>query len=63
MADKLFLRIMVFAVNEQFDYDPFGPDKHRLVVHAAYHVKRTHRPAPEGQLKGIFLNTFFNGAF
>ena len=40
----------------------FRPDHHRLIPHAAHHVKRVHRPAPQGQLEGVVLHTLFQGA-
>ena len=52
---------MIFAVNEHLDFAFFGPDHHRLIAHAADHVKWIHRPAPKGQLKRIFLDALFKG--
>jgi len=51
------------AVDKHLDLTLFSADHHRLAAHAAHHVKRVHRSAPQGQFKGIFLNTFFKGAF
>ncbi len=63
IVDKFFLRLLIQTVDEHFDFALFRPDHHRLTAHAAHHVKRIHRPAPKGQLKGIFLDAFFKGAF
>jgi hypothetical protein len=57
------LKLLIFAVNEHFDFALFGPDHHRLIAHATDHVKRIHRPAPKGQLKRIFLHTLCKGTF
>jgi hypothetical protein len=62
IVDKFFFRLLILTVDEHFDFALFGSDHHRLAAHAAYHVKRIHRPAPKGQLKGIFFDTFFQGA-
>jgi hypothetical protein len=54
--------LLILTVDEHFNFALFSPDHHRLTAHAAHHVKRIHRPASKGQLKGIFLDAFFNGA-
>ena len=54
---------MILTVDEHFDFALFRPDHHRLTAHAAYHVKRIHWPAPQGQFKSIFFNAFFKGVF
>jgi hypothetical protein len=61
IIDKFFLVLLILAVDKHFDLALFRPDHHRLIAHAAHHVKRIHRPAPQGQLKGIFLHSFFKG--
>jgi hypothetical protein len=63
IVDKFFLRLLIFTVDEHFDFALFRSDHHRLAAHASHHVKRIHRPAPKGQLKSIFLHPFFKGAF
>jgi hypothetical protein len=63
IVNKFFLRWLVLAVHEHFDFALFSTDNHRLPAHATYHVKRVHRPAPEGQFEGIFLHAFFKRAF
>lgn len=55
--------LLIFAVNEHFDFALFGPDHHRLIAHAAHHVKRIHRSATKGELKRIFLNALCKGTF
>jgi hypothetical protein len=63
IVDKFFFRWLILAVHEHFDFTLFSPDHHRLTAHAAYHVKRVHRPAPEGQFEGIFLHALFKRVF
>jgi hypothetical protein len=63
IVDKFFFRLLILTVNEHLDFALFRPDHHRLTAHAAYHVKGIHRSAPKSQLKGIFLDAFFKGAF
>jgi hypothetical protein len=56
IVDKFFFRLLILTVDEHLDFTLFRPDHHRLSAHAAHHVKGIHRPAPKGQLKGIFLD-------
>jgi hypothetical protein len=55
--------LLILTVDEHFDFTLFSADHHRLTAHAPDHVKRIQRSAPKGQLKGIFLNAFLQGAF
>jgi hypothetical protein len=54
---------LILTVHEHLDFALFRSDHHRLIAHAAHHVKGIHRPAPEGHFKSIFLDTLFQGLF
>jgi hypothetical protein len=60
---KLFFVGGIFAINQHFDLAFFGADDHRLITHAAHHVKRVTGFAPQRQFQGIFLYTFFKRGF
>jgi hypothetical protein len=51
------------VVHQHPDLTLFGPDDHRLAAHAADHVKRIHRPAPEGQFQHVLLDAALQGLF
>jgi hypothetical protein len=63
IIDKFFFSLLILAVDKHLDLAFLRPDHHRLATHAAHHVKRIHRTAPESQLKSIFLNTLCKSAF
>jgi hypothetical protein len=60
IVDKFFLGSSALAIKEHAHLALLGPDHHRLSAHAAHHVKRVHRTAPEGELERIFLDSFFD---
>jgi hypothetical protein len=63
IVDKFFLGALLLTVEKHAHLALFRPDHHGLIPHAAHHVKRVHRSAPQGQLKGVILHTLFQGAF
>jgi hypothetical protein len=42
IIDKFFLVLLILAVDKHFDLALFRPDHHRLIAHAAHHVKGIH---------------------
>jgi hypothetical protein len=62
IVDKFFLGALLLTVDQHTHLALFRPDHHGLIPHAAHHVKRVHRPAPQGQFKGVVLHTLFQGA-
>jgi hypothetical protein len=62
IVDKFFFMSLILSVDEHSNLTLFRPDNHRLAAHAAHHVKRIHRPAAKGQLKGILLDAFLQRA-
>ncbi len=63
IIDKFFFLTSILAVDQHLDFALFRPDHHRLVAHATDHVKRVPRFAPKCQLKGVFLDAFFQRLF
>jgi hypothetical protein len=63
IVDKFFFGQLLLTVDQHTHLALFGPDHHGLIPHAADHVKRVHRPAPQGQLEGVVLHTLFQCAF
>jgi hypothetical protein len=63
IVDKFFLGALLLTVEKHAHLALFRPDHHGLIPHAADHVKRVHRPAPQSQLKGVVRHTLFQGAF
>jgi hypothetical protein len=62
IVDKFFFKLLILSVDEHSDFALFSSDHHRLAAHAAHHVKRIHRSAAKGQLKGILLDAFLQRA-
>jgi hypothetical protein len=46
IIDKFFVTGGVFAIHQHPDFTLFRADHHRLVAHAAHHVKGVPRLAP-----------------
>jgi hypothetical protein len=63
IVDKFFLGALLLTIHQHAHFALFRPDHHGLIPHAAHHVKRVHRPAPQGQLEGVFLHPLRQGAF
>ncbi|MFO7494825.1 MAG: hypothetical protein R6X05_04230 [Desulfobacterales bacterium] len=63
IVDKFFILFGNLAVDEHLHLALLGPDHHRLAAHAPDHVERVHRPAPQRQLQGVFLNPLLKGLF
>ena len=47
---------LALSIHQHLDLAFFGPDHHRLIPHAAHHVKRVPGPPPEGKLQDVLLN-------
>jgi hypothetical protein len=53
--------VFFFIVNRQMQFALFSTQHHALAFHAAHHVKRQPRLAPQRHFKKVFLYAFLNG--
>jgi hypothetical protein len=50
-------------VHQHLDFALFRPDDHRLAAHAAHHIERIHRAAPQRQFQNVFFDALFQRLF
>jgi hypothetical protein len=62
VVHKFFL-LAGSVVHQHLDFALLRPDDHALAAHAAYHIKRIHRPAPKSQFQHVLLDAPLQGLF
>jgi hypothetical protein len=62
VVHKFFL-LAGSVVHQHLYFALLRPDDHALAAHAAYHIERIHRPAPESQFQHVLLDAALQGLF
>jgi hypothetical protein len=60
---KFFFQAGLLAVHQHLYLALFSPDHHRLLAHAADHVKRVHRTTTQRKFQNVFRHALFQRLF